>query len=47
MDNKFALVAAVLLIAFAGADTYWNGGLMLIELGRKLLQLITYVAVWR
>ncbi len=47
MDNKFALVAAVVLIAFAGADIYLNEAAMLLELGRKLLQLITYVAVWR
>ncbi len=47
MDNKFALVVAILLIAFAGADIFWNNGLMLFELGRKLLQLITYAALWR
>ncbi len=47
MDNRFALAAAVVLISFALADTYWNDGAMLLELGRKLLQLITYVAVWR
>ncbi|WP_179379807.1 hypothetical protein [Jannaschia marina] len=47
MNNATAAVLAFLLVAFFGADWFFNDARILTFLGRRLIDLIEYIAFWR
>lgn len=47
MDNRVAFGLAALIVLLALVDGLTNGGGVLLFLGRKLVDLVDYVAFWR
>lgn len=47
MNNATAAVLAFLLVSVFGADLLFNDAALLTFLGRRLIDLIEYVAFWR
>ncbi|SFI37813.1 hypothetical protein [Jannaschia pohangensis] len=47
MNNMTAVILALLLIAFFLADYLFNGAGIATFLGRRMIDLIEYIAFWR
>ncbi|KMW56606.1 hypothetical protein AIOL_001560 [Candidatus Rhodobacter oscarellae] len=47
MTNTIAIILGLTIIGLVGLDMYLTGGETLVFLGRKLLDLIDYIAFWR
>ncbi len=47
MTNRIAIVLALLVVAVFAVDAYAFGGTLPVFLGRKMLNLLTWLAFWR
>lgn len=47
MTNRLAIILGLILIALFTADVMWYGKEHMIFLGKKMLELIEWLAFWR
>ncbi|MEL7114891.1 MAG: hypothetical protein AAGP08_04750 [Pseudomonadota bacterium] len=47
MTNTLAILFAAVILAAVAADVFYYDGAYLLFLGRKFLDLLTWVAFWR
>lgn len=47
MTNKIAIGIGLVIVAVFAADAYAFGGTLPVFLGKKLVDLITWIAFWR
>ena len=47
MTNNLAILLGLIFTCLIGLDVVFNGGAATVFLGRKMLELMAYIAFWR